>query len=76
MSENKISENRDKPTLEESFARIETILEQMDKPETSLEEAFGLYQQGVGELKTCNVILDEVAKKMQILNADGELEEL
>lgn len=72
MSEKK----KDKPTLEESFARIESILEQMEKPETSLEEAFGLYQKGVGELKTCNVILDEVEKKMQILNADGELEEL
>lgn len=71
-----MSEKKDKPTLEESFARIESILEQMEKPETSLEEAFGLYQKGVGELKTCNVILDEVEKKMQILNADGELEEL
>lgn len=71
-----MSEKKEKPTLEESFDRIEAILEQMENPDTSLEEAFGLYQKGVGELKTCNVILDEVEKKMQILNADGELEEL
>ena len=71
-----MSEKKDKPTLEESFAKIESILAQMEDQETSLEEAFGLDQAGVGELKTCNVILDEVEKKMQILNADGELEEL
>lgn len=71
-----MSEKNDKPTLEESFDRIESILEQLDKPETSLEEAFGLYQEGVGELKTCNGILDEVEKKLLLLNADGELEEL
>lgn len=71
-----MSEKKGKPTLEECFAKIESILAQMEDQETSLEEAFGLYQAGVGELKTCNVILDEVEKKMQILNADGELEEL
>lgn len=71
-----MSEKEKKPTLEESFAQIETILAQMEKPEVSLEEAFGLYQQGVGQLKVCNEILDEVEKKMQILNADGELEEM
>lgn len=71
-----MSEKEKKPTLEENFAQIETILEQMEKPDVSLEEAFGLYQQGVVQLKVCNEILDEVEKKMQILNADGELEEM
>ena len=71
-----MSEKEKKPTLEENFAQIETILEQMEKPDVSLEEALGLYQQGVVQLKVCNEILDEVEKKMQILNADGELEEM
>lgn len=65
-----------KPTLEETFSKIEAIIMQMEQPEVSLDTSFALYQQGIGELKQCNLLLDEVEKKMQILNADGELEDM
>ena len=45
------------------------------EPEISLEQSFLLYQSGVEKLKECNVMLDTVEKKMQILNAKGELED-
>ena len=45
------NQNEKKPTLEEAFTQIETILTQMEEPEISLEEAFALYQQGVLQLK-------------------------
>ena len=67
------NQNEKKPTLEEAFTRIESILTQ---PEISLEESFSLYQQGVLQLKNCGTILDEVEKKMQILGEDGEMEEM
>ena len=51
------------------------ILKQMEQPEISLEQSFLLYQSGVEKLKECNVMLDTVEKKMQILNAKGELED-
>ena len=70
------NQNEKKPTLEEAFTRIEAILTQMEQPEISLEESFSLYQQGVGQLKNCGTILDEVEKKMQILGEDGEIEEM
>ena len=41
------NQNEKKPTLEEAFTRIESILTQMEEPEISLEESFSLYQQGV-----------------------------
>ena len=69
------NQNEKKPTLEEAFTQIETILTQMEEPEISLEEAFALYQQGVLQLKNCGM-LDEVEKKMQILGEDGEIEEM
>ena len=47
----------------------------MEQPEISLEQSFLLYQSGVEKLKECNVMLDTVEKKMQILNAKGELED-
>ena len=65
-----------KRSLEETFAEIETIIEQMERPEVSLDESFQLYQRGVGELKACNELLDEVEKKMHVLAADGSLEEM
>ena len=69
------NQNEKKPTLEEAFTRIEAILTQMEQPEISLEQSFLLYQSGVEKLKECNVMLDTVEKKMQILNAKGELED-
>lgn len=67
---------KETPSLEENFLEIEQILEQMDNPEVSLDDSFLLYQQGVKRLKSCNMLLDEVEKKMQILNADGEPEDM
>ena len=69
------NQNEKKPTLEEAFTRIEAILTLMEQPEISLEQSFLLYQSGVEKLKECNVMLDTVEKKMQILNAKGELED-
>ena len=64
-------ETKNKPAL----AELEDILKQMEQPEISLEQSFLLYQSGVEKLKECNVMLDTVEKKMQILNAKGELED-
>lgn len=63
-------------SLEETFAEIEAIIEQMEQPEVSLDDSFLLYQKGVGKLKVCNELLDEVEKKMQVLAADGSLEDM
>ena len=68
-------ETKNEPALEDNFAELEDILKQMEQPEISLEQSFLLYQSGVEKLKECNVMLDTVEKKMQILNAKGELED-
>ena len=60
-------ETKNKPALEDNFAELEDILKQMEQPEISLEQSFLLYQSGVEKLKECNVMLDTVEKKMQIL---------
>ena len=73
MSEVKDEKKR---SLEETFAEIESIIQQMEQPEVSLDESFNLYQRGIGQLKVCNELLDEVEKKMQVLTADGRLEDM
>ena len=62
-------------TLEETLGQVEEIIRQMEESEVSLETPFQLYQQGVEKLKTCNMMLDEVEKKMLVLNQNGELSE-
>ncbi len=62
-------------TLEETLGQVEEIIRQMEESEVSLETSFQLYQQGVEKLKTCNMMLDEVEKKMLVLNQNGELSE-
>lgn len=68
MSEEKI-------TLEERFSNIESILEQMEKGEISLDQSFELYKKGLGEIKAANELLDTVEKEMLVLTANGDLEE-
>ena len=48
----------------------------MSDADVSLEDAFRAYSEGVTLLKTCNDQIDRVEKKVLVLSANGELEEL
>lgn len=63
------------PTLEDTFLQLEEIIAKLEQPEIPLDESFALYQNGMEKLKNCNMMLDEVEKKMQVLTADGTLED-
>ena len=62
-------------TLEELFAGLEEVLGAMEEPEVSLEESFRIYRQGMELLKQCNLAIDRVEKKVQVLSEDGETHE-
>jgi exodeoxyribonuclease VII small subunit len=70
-----MSEPNEELTLEETFARLEQMLEQLEDPQLSLEASFELYQQGMSLLAQCNEKIDTVEKKILIMNGDGELDE-
>ena len=72
MSEEQTKQN---VSLEETFEQIETIIKQLESPEVTLDDSFRLYQAGVEKLKTCNLLLDTVEKKMQVMQADGSSDE-
>jgi len=63
-------------TLEESFSKLNGIVEKLEQDDLSLEESFKVYQEGMQLLKTCNDKIDTVEKKMMQLNANGEISEL
>ncbi len=65
-----------KITLEESLAEVNDIVKQLESDETTLEDAFSLYEQGLKKVARCNKVLEDIEKKILILNDDGSLEEM
>ena len=55
-------------TLEEVFAQLDDLAEKLEDKETSLEDSFNLYKQGMELLKFCSDKLDTVEKKMLQMN--------
>jgi len=62
-------------TLEVAFAELDMMLEKLADREVSLEESFAVYAEGTKLLQYCNEKLDQVEKKMLVLNEKGELHE-
>ncbi len=62
--------------LEESFDKLNKIMEELEKPDVSLEDSFALYQEGMKLLKACNDSIDKVEKELIILSESGEANEL
>lgn len=62
-------------SMEEAFSALDTIVEQLESGEASLEDAFLMYQKGMELLKDCSSKIDTVEKKMLKLNENGELSE-
>lgn len=70
MSENKQVQEL---TTEEAFEQLEELIEILDNPELSLEEAFAAYKDGMELLKHCNESIDAVEKRVKALSEEGEL---
>ena len=69
-------EKEQEQSLEEAFQELEGLIEKMQQREVTLEETFALYEQGIRKLRFCNQKIDQVEKKMLLLNEQGELEPL
>lgn len=63
-------------SLEENFAKLESVMERLEAEDISLEEAFTAYSAGMKLVKECNGQIDRVEKKVLKLSGDGELTEL
>lgn len=68
-------ETKKEPKLEESFEKLDEILNRLESPDISLEESFQVYEGGMKLLRQCNEIIDRVEKKVLKLNENGALEE-
>ena len=62
-------------SLEENFAEIEALLEELEQDDISIEDAFDKYSRGIELLKQCDRCIDKVEKKVLKLMEDGKTEE-
>ncbi len=61
--------------LEEAFEKLEQTVTALGQEDLSLEDSFRMYKYGMELLKKCNQAIDQVEKKVLILNEDGETHE-
>ena len=64
-----------KENLEEMFDRLDQVIGTLEGEDVSLEEAFGLYDQGMKRIRRCNQTINEVEKKIRVLDENGEKHE-
>ena len=66
----------EKLSLEEALRKLDDTIEKMQSDEVSLEQSFQLYKEGMDYVKMCSETIDQVEKKVLMLNQEGELDEL
>ena len=59
-------------TLEESFEKLEDIIGKMEEGNTSLDDTFKLYNEGIKLVKNCNSMLDKVEKQIVIVSNEED----
>lgn len=64
-----------KENLEEMFKDLEELIGKMENEEITLEQTFDLYNNGMELLKKCNLSIDEVEKKVLVLDENGATDE-
>ncbi len=65
-----LSEEEQVP-LEELFENLEEVIGKLEGENVNLEESFRLYKRGMELLKQCNTVIDNVEKKVLILDENG-----
>lgn len=61
-----------KRTFEESLHRLDTIVAELENGEITLDDMLKLYEEGAKLIKYCLSQLDDVEKKISILNGEDE----
>ena len=60
--------------IEEAFEKLDIIINKLEDKDTSLEEAFKAYEEGVLIVKDCNASLDKVQKQIIVLQETEGME--
>ena len=58
--------------FESALAELESVVEQLESGDLSLEDSLAVFEKGVGLVKYCNQKLTEVEEKVELLLRDNE----
>lgn len=64
-------EGAEAPSFEEAYQRLEKIVRQLESAPVGLTEALRLYEEGIGSLKSCYRILEQVERRIEMLTSVG-----
>ncbi len=56
--------------IEELISRLEEITRNIENPETGLENAIGMYEEGLAIAESCKKRLLEARKKIEVINPE------
>ena len=59
-----------KITIEESFASLDAIIEELQNGDRTVDESFQKYEEGMKLIKNCNTAIDKVEKKLEVINGE------
>ncbi|MCR5527065.1 MAG: exodeoxyribonuclease VII small subunit [Lachnospiraceae bacterium] len=61
-------------TIEEGFKHLDEAVKKMDSDDITLEESFAVYEKAMQVLKSTREKIDEVEKKVMVVNENGDRE--
>ncbi len=61
-----------KQGIEETLVNIEDLIAKLEEPDTTLEEAFELYEKGIKLVRQANDSIAHVERQMEILSGDAD----
>ena len=57
-------------SFEEAMAKLQVIVEQLEKGTAPLEETLALYEEGSALMRRCNALLEQAKRRVEMV--DGE----
>ena len=57
-------------TIEETFAALDTLIEQLESGKGSLEDAFKHYEEGMKLVKSCSEKIETIEKQILVLTGE------
>ena len=74
--ENMAGRKKTQLTLEEALAKLDETVIRLQSEDISLEESFKVYKEGMDYVKFCSETIEQVEKKVLMLNQEGNFDEL
>ncbi len=72
----KTNTDENEMSINESFEYLDSLLEKLREEDLPLEESFALYEQGMKVVKKCSEKIDAVEKRVKVIDADGNVNDL